>query len=235
MNDSKSIRIVIVEDHPLFGHGLSRVLETEEGLKVIAQARTGKEAIELAETLHPDVMIMDINLPEMNGLEATREIHRKFDNIGIVVVTAYDDREQFFHTIRAGAMAYFSKDVDADELISAIRAVAAGHYVIGDRVMDEPQAARWLIQEFEKIDKFEEFDRVYKPLSAREMEILRYITAGYSNKETAHKLHISRQTVKNHMSSILRKLSVNDRTQAAVTALRRGWIRLDDTDNPSNA
>jgi len=228
MTQADIIHIVIVEDHPLFGHGLRRVIETEDDLKVVAQAKTGKEAVEMAETLQPDVMLMDINLPEMNGLEATRAIRQKYDHIGIIVITAYDNRNQLFYAIRAGAMAYFPKDIKADDLIAAIRAVAKGHYVIGDRIMNEPQAARWLLQQFEKHDHFEELDRIYKPLSPREMEILRYITAGYSNKEIAYQLHISRQTVKNHMSSILRKLAVNDRTQAAILALREGWIRLKD-------
>lgn len=223
------IRLMIVEDHPLFGAGLRRVLELEEDIEVVAEARTGKEAVEKAEELHPDVIIMDINLPEMNGLQATREITSRFDDIGIIVITAYHDDEQLFHALRAGAMAYYSKDVQPSELIPAIRQVAKGNYVVGDMVMSRPQVASWLLRRFEEMALFQDADVVFAPLTPREMEILKLIVKGRSNKEIAAELGISRQTVKNHMSSILRKLAVNDRTQAAVLALKRGWIPLTET------
>jgi len=223
------VRIMIVEDHPLFGTGLKRVLELEEDFRIIAEAKSGAEAVKMAEELRPDVIIMDINLPEMNGLQATREITSRMDNVAVIVVTAYHDDEQLFHALRAGAMAYYPKDVTATELIPAIRQVTKGNYVVGDLVMGKPQVASWLLRKFDEMALFEDSDVVFKPLSPREMEILRLITKGYSNKEIARELGISRQTVKNHMSAILRKLAVNDRTQAAVTALRLGWIRLDDT------
>ena len=228
MRDEK-IRLMIVEDHPLFGAGLKRVLELEDDIEIVAEARTGKQAVELAEQYHPDVVIMDINLPEMNGLQATREITSRFDDIGVIVITAYHDDEQLFHALRAGAMAYYSKDVQPSELIPAIRQVAKGNYVVGDMVMSRPQVASWLLRRFEEMAVFQDADVVFAPLTPREMEILKLIVKGYSNKEIAAELGISRQTVKNHMSAILRKLAVNDRTQAAVTALRLGWIRLDDT------
>ncbi|NPA89905.1 MAG: response regulator transcription factor [Chloroflexi bacterium] len=225
MQPSK-IRVMIVEDHPLFGAGLKRVLELEDDIEVVAEAHTGKEAVELAEQIRPDVVIMDVNLPEMNGLQATREITTHMDNIGVIVITAYHDDEQLFHALRAGAMAYYPKDVQSSELIPAIRQVARGNYVVGDMVMSKPQVASWLLRKFEEMAVFEDADVVFSPLTPREMEILKLITKGYSNKEIARALGISRQTVKNHMSAILRKLAVNDRTQAAVLALKRGWIPL---------
>ncbi len=220
------IRVMIVEDHPLFSTGLKRVLEMEDDIEVVAEARTGKEAVEKAVTVHPDVIIMDVNLPEMNGLQATREITSRLDNVGVIVITAYHDDEQLFHALRAGAMAYYSKDVQPSELIPAIRQVARGYYVVGDVVMSRPQVASWLLKRFEEMALFPDADVVFAPLTPREMEILKLITKGYSNKEIARELGISRQTVKNHMSAILRKLAVNDRTQAAVLALKRGWISL---------
>ncbi len=220
------IRIMIVEDHPLFGAGLKRVLELEDDIEVVAEARTGKEAVELAERVQPDVIIMDVNLPEMNGLQATREITSRLDGVGVIVITAYHDDEQLFHALRAGAMAYYPKDVQSSELIPAIRQVAQGKYVVGDTVMSKPQVASWLLRRFEEMTLFQDADVVFAPLTPREMEILKLITKGYSNKEIARELHISRQTVKNHMSAILRKLAVNDRTQAAILALKRGWIPL---------
>jgi DNA-binding NarL/FixJ family response regulator len=224
------ITIMIVEDHPLFGQGLRRVLEGEDDLEIVAEVNNGKLAVERAADLQPDVILMDINLPGMNGLQATREIRAKGDDTAIIVLTAYHDEEQLFHAIRAGAAAYFPKDVSPATLIRAIREVAKGNYVIGDTVIPAAQVANWLLKQFEELAIYSDSpDDMFMPLTAREMEILQYITKGASNKEIARALGISRQTVKNHMSSILRKLAVNDRTQAAVLALRRGWIRLQDT------
>jgi DNA-binding NarL/FixJ family response regulator len=231
-SDVDIIRIMIVEDHPLFGQGLRRVLEGEDDLRVVAEVDDGAESIERALELQPDVILMDINLPSKNGLQATREIKNSANGstIGIIILTAYHDDEQLFHALRAGAAAYYPKDVMPSELIPAVRAVAANNYVIGDEVMNRPQVARWMIRQFEELAIYGESpDEMFMPLSPREMEILQYITRGASNKEIAHSLGISRQTVKNHMSAILRKLAVNDRTQAAVLALRRGWVRLEDT------
>lgn len=230
--DVDTIRIMIVEDHPLFSQGLRRVLEGEDDLRVIAEVEDGAEAVHRALELMPDVILMDINLPSKNGLQTTREIKNNPNGstIGIIILTAYHDDEQLFHALRAGAAAYYAKEVMPSVLIPAIRAVAQNNYVIGDEVMNRPQVARWMIRQFEELAIFGESpDEMFMPLSPREMEILQYITRGASNKEIAHALGISRQTVKNHMSSILRKLAVNDRTQAAVLALRRGWVRLEDT------
>ncbi len=230
--EQEIIRIMIVEDHPLFGQGLRRVLEGEADFRVIAEINDGGEAVERAIEMVPNVILMDINLPTKNGLQATREIknNAKCSGVGVIILTAYHDDEQLFHALRAGAAAYYPKDVMPSELIPAIRAVAKNNYVIGDEVMNRPQVARWMLRQFEELAVFDESpDEMFMPLSPREMEILQYITRGASNKEIAHILGISRQTVKNHMSSILRKLAVNDRTQAAVLALRRGWVRLEDT------
>ncbi len=224
------IAVMIVEDHPLFGQGLRRVLEGEDDLEVVAEVSNGELAVERAAELEPDVILMDVNLPGMNGLQATRQIRASTDRTAIIILTAYHDEEQLFHALRAGAAAYYPKDVLPSELIMAIREVANGNYVIGDHVMSAPQVANWLLKEFEELAQYgNDPDDLFMPLSPREMEILRYITRGASNKEIARALGISRQTVKNHMSSILRKLAVNDRTQAAVLALRRGWVRFEDT------
>jgi len=224
------IRIMIVEDHPLFREGLRRTLEIEPDFQVIGEAADGNEALELALAQKPDVMLVDINIPGMNGLQLTRKVKERLPDTAIIVLTAYHDESQLFHALRAGAGAYYPKDVTPKELLRAIREVHRGYYVIGDNVMKKPQVARWLIRQFEEIapagDAFPE--EMFVPLSPREMEILQCIARGLSNKEVARELGISQQTVKNHMTSILRKLAVNDRTQAALYALRRGWIRLDD-------
>jgi DNA-binding NarL/FixJ family response regulator len=224
------IPLMIVDDHPLFRAGLRRVLELEEDLDIVGESADGQQALELAREIQPKVILMDINLPSMNGLQVTRELTASHHDTAVIVLTAYHDDEQMLHALRAGASAYFPKDVDPEELVRAIHEAAKSNYVVNDAVLAKPQVASWLLSQFEQMsvtgDESPEY--TFQPLSTREMEILKCITRGQSNKEIAKLLGISRQTVKNHMTSILRKLAVNDRTQAAVYALRRGWIRLQD-------
>lgn len=221
--------IVLVDDHPLFRQGLRRVLESEEDLEVIMEIADGEEALRLIKQLTPHVVIMDINLPHMNGLQVTRELKQIVPEVAVIMLTAYHDDEQIFHAVRAGAAAYFPKDVTPRRLIEAVRQVSKGNYVIDDEVLDKPEVATWLLSQFDKVAYVDGLpNEMFAPLSPREMEILQHIARGQSNKEVAYELGISRQTVKNHMTSILRKLAVNDRTQAALYAVRRGWIRLHD-------
>jgi DNA-binding NarL/FixJ family response regulator len=223
--------LMLVDDHPLFRQGLRRVLEAEEDLEVIMEVADGEEALRLAKQLTPDVVIMDINLPHMNGLQVTRELKHAAPEVAVIMLTAYHDDEQIFHSVRAGAAAYFPKDVTPRRLVEAIRQVSRGNYVIDDEVLNKPEVAIWLLQQFDKVAYVDGLpNEMFAPLSPREMEILQHIAKGQSNKEVAYELGISRQTVKNHMTSILRKLAVNDRTQAALYAVKRGWIRLYDDD-----
>jgi DNA-binding NarL/FixJ family response regulator len=227
----EKISVMIVDDHPLFRQGLRRVIEAEDDMEVIIEVGDGEEALRLAQKMVPDVIMMDVNIPTLNGLQVTRALKAGLPNIGVIMLTAYHDDEQVFHAIKAGAGAYYPKDVTPRKLIEAIRQVSQGNYVIDDNVLAKSQVASWLLEQFEQLSTFGGSpDELFVPLSPREMEILQLIARGYSNKEIAHDLGISRQTVKNHMTSILRKLSVNDRTQAALYALRRGWIRLQDTE-----
>jgi DNA-binding NarL/FixJ family response regulator len=224
------ITVMIVDDHPVFRQGLRRVLESEDDLDVIAEVSDGIEALQLAKQMIPNVMLLDINLPGMNGLQIARSLKDLLLDINIIMLTAYHDDEQVFHAIRAGASAYFPKDVSPRRLIEAVRLVDQGSYVVEDRVLEKPEVGTWLLDQFKQVDsEIVDLDgSLLVSLSPREMEILQFIARGKSNKEIAHELGISRQTVKNHMTSILRKLAVNDRTQAAIYALRRGWIRLQD-------
>jgi RNA polymerase sigma factor (sigma-70 family) len=221
---------MLVDDHPVFRQGLRRVLENEDDLDVIAEVDDGLEALQLSKQLVPDVILLDINLPGMNGLQVARALKDTVLDINIIMLTAYHDDQQVFHAIRAGASAYFPKDVSPRRLIEAIRLVHQGSYVVEDRVLEKPQVGEWLLDQFDQVEgeEGEVMGTLLVPLSPREMEILQHIAQGKSNKEIAYELGISRQTVKNHMTSILRKLAVNDRTQAAIYALRRGWIRLQD-------
>lgn len=223
-----TISLLIVDDHPFFREGLLRVLAGEKDVQVIGEAGDGEESIEKAQSLQPDVILMDINLPRMNGLEATQRIKRIQPETAIVLLTAYDDEEQVYHAIRGGASAYHAKDVDPLQLVQTIREVHDGRYVVSNEVLTEDEVGKWLVEKYKQFGGeliFEE-ERFLSPLSQREMEILRLVVKGMSNKEIAYDLGISHQTVKNHITAILSKLGVADRTQATVYALRRGWVPL---------
>src|SRR3990172_1786396 len=213
------ISVLVIDDHPLFREGVRNVIEAEEGMRVVGEGMRGDEGLDLVRKFRPTVALIDVNLPTMNGIQVTRLIAAERLGASIVLLTAYDDEQQIFHAFSAGASAYCSKDIEAGKLLDVIRQVARGFYVVGDQVYDELGVQQWLSRDVE----------AFAPLSPREMEILQYVTRGLSNKEIASRLGISHQTVKNHMTAILHKLDVEDRTQAAVYALRHGWVRLQDT------
>ncbi len=228
---SQPLRILIAEDHPLFGQGLRRVLTLEPDLVVVAEVQDGEAAIASVQALQPDVVLMDINMPKINGLQATQEIKAVNDDVAVIILTAYDDEEQMIFALRTGASAYFVKDVLPGELIAAIRAVRLGQYVVNGQVLADTTALmEWLLAWYSERAHFDgSTEGTLMPLTAREMDVLELIVHGASNKIIAATLGISQQTVKNHMTSIFRKLAVNDRTEAAMIALRRGWIRLHDS------
>ena len=226
----KEIQVLIVDDHPVFRDGLRNILAAADDLLVVGEAGDGAEALDAAQALQPDVIVMDINIPVLNGMQATRQIKSAQPDTHVIMLTAYDDDEQIYHAIRSGASAYYAKDISPDFLVEAIRHVSQGKYVVGEQLMTQKEIERWLAEAYERFGGlWIDADEKFMPLSPREMEILKLITRGLSNKEIAYTLGISHQTVKNHMTSILRKLDVEDRTQAAVFALRRGWVRLQDT------
>jgi DNA-binding NarL/FixJ family response regulator len=222
-------RIIIVDDHPVFRQGLRDVLETDSRLEVVGEAATGEVAMQIIPDLEPDTVLMDVNLPDIMGLQVTRKIKARMPEIKFIVVTGYDDIEQAFHAIRAGASAYCAKDVSPETLIGTIMDVHDGYYVVGERKMTHDEVVKWVEEKVGRISGplAADAEDSFIPLSPREMEILEHVTHGKSNKEIAYELGISHQTVKNHMTAILRKLSVDDRTQAAVYALSRGWVRLE--------
>lgn len=230
------ISIVIVDDHQIFRQGVKLNLELQEDIEVLAECADGEEALGVIRARRPDVAIIDINLPSMNGIQVTRLLSSEHLPTRYVMLTAYDDAQQVIHAMRAGASAYCPKDIDPDKLVDVIRHVARGRYVVQEQIFDEPGIHEWLEKGVEAIagQYYADLAESFSPLSGREMEILQYVTNGLSNKEIARTLRISHQTVKNHMTSILRKLAVEDRTQAAVFALRRGWVRLSDTGSQMN-
>lgn len=226
---SQQIKLLIVDDHPVFRQGLRDVLETDSRVQVVGEAADGEIAIELAYQLNPDVILMDINLPTINGLQVTRKIRSQLPHINVVMITGYDDAEQVFHALRSGASAYCPKDITPEALLRIIFAVHEGMFVVGEKTMTHDEVVEWVDTRVGRLagSVAADSEDLFVPLSPREMEILEYVTRGLSNKEIAYKLGISHQTVKNHMTAILRKLRVDDRTQAAVYALRRGWVRLE--------
>jgi DNA-binding NarL/FixJ family response regulator len=232
---NRNISVLIVDDHPLFRDGLTKAIELEDDITVVGQCDDGPQALEAAQKLDPDVVLLDINLPKMNGLQVTRQLKSERADIAVVVLTAYHDTEQVLHAMRTGASAYCPKDITPDEIVEIIRDAAAGYYVVNDERLDERDIKSWISSHVEAASGPYALDPEdhYVPLSPREMEILQYVVRGLSNKEIASALRISHQTVKNHMTSILKKLNVQDRTQAAVTALRYGWVRIQDTDSNS--
>ena len=227
------ITVVVVEDHPLFRQGVVDTLSLEPDFINVGQAPDGENGLALIRRTLPDVAVVDVNLPGLNGQQLTRLIRDEKLPTRVILVTAYDDLEQQIHALKAGASAFCSKDVQPEQLVHIIRWVSAGGYVVEGQLLDQQQFARWLDDQVDdgKYHYYGDPEDLYQPLSRREMEVLVQITNGLSNKEIALLLGISHQTVKNHVTSVLRKLGVEDRTQAALYALRRGWIRLHGQEN----
>lgn len=207
---TEAIRILVVEDHHVVRQGLVALIKTVADMTVVAEASDGKRAVELFRQHRPDVTIMDLRLPEMGGVDAIKAIRGEFPAARIIVLTTFDGDEDIYRALQAGARGYLLKDMFGEELMDAIRAVHAGKTRI------PPAVAQRLAE------------RMGGPsLTGRELQVLKLIVAGKSNKEIGTDLAISEATVKTHINSILSKLSVSDRTQAATTALQRGIIHFD--------
>lgn len=224
-----TIRVVVVDDHPLFRQGVVDTITLEPDLVVVGEATNGEDALDVIRDLRPDVAIVDVNLPGINGHQVTQQVVSEKYATRIMLLTAYDDAEQKLHAMKVGAAGYCVKDVQPKVLAENVREIYKGNFVIGKEVLDAEQLKNWLKPDVEDETTFYgEFGELYEPLSKREMEVLGELAKGMSNKEIATSLGISHQTVKNHVTSILRKLNVEDRTQATLYALKRGWMRLQD-------
>ncbi len=213
-----TIRLMLVDDHQMLRQGLRRSLE-EEGFYVVGEASDGEEAVRLVPAAKPDVILMDVSMPDMDGVEATRRIIHADPDQRIVMLTMHADKDLIDAAIKAGAVGYLTKDCSTDEVISAVRMAANGETALS------PQLAKTMLSEVRKIDEkvAREEDRL---VTKREEEVLQLIADGCSTPEVAQKLYISQKTVKNHLASIYEKLNARDRTQAVLLAVRMGIVKL---------
>lgn len=219
------IRVMLVEDHILVREGTRELLDHEEDLRVVAEAGDGEEAVRLAAEHEPDVVIMDIAMPKLNGIEATQRIKAMNPATAVLVLTAYDDDQYVFAFLEVGAAGYLLKDVSTADLIRAIREVHAGESVL------HPTVARKVIDHFSHQARADtqQDSGALEELTSREMEALTLAAKGMTNREIADRLTISVRTVQVHLSNIFSKLGVGSRTEAVLHALRKGWITLEDT------
>jgi DNA-binding NarL/FixJ family response regulator len=221
------ITLLVADDHPLFRQGVVDALTLEKDFRVIAQASNGIEALDQIKSLRPSVAILDVNMPGLNGQQVTHHVSSDHIPTRIVLLTGYDDIEQAIHAMLAGAGGYCAKDIQPDVLARTVRAVAEGKFAVSGNVFTKRELDHWIDEQMEGARRsYSEPGAPFHPLSDREMEVLSCVVRGMSNKEIAGMLGISHQTVKNHVTSILRKFSVEDRTQAVVYALKRGWVKL---------
>jgi two-component system NarL family response regulator len=217
------IKVLIVDDHRVVREGLSAILQSKETIQVLGEAQDGQEAVEKARSLLPDVILMDVSMPKMTGVEATRIIKREFPHIGIIALTMYEEQQYIFDLVRGGATGYLLKDSDSDQIVKAIQSVYRGESLI------HPAVASKILAEFSLLaqKKGKKSGWVEHDLTEREITVLRLVADGKTNKEIANNLDLSEKTVKNHVRNIFHKLQVYDRTQAAILAIRKGLIELD--------
>lgn len=217
------IRILLADDHAVVREGTKELLEREADLAVVAEASDGKEAVQLAIRERPDVVVMDFAMPQLNGIEATRQIKAIAPGIAVLVLTAYDSDQYIFGFLEAGAAGYLLKDVHVNEVINAIRAVHAGESVL------HPTIARRVIDRFVLPNGKRTEEDALEDLTEREMEVLKLAATGRSNREIGTELTISVRTVQTHLNNVFNKMGVGSRTEAVIYALRKGWITLEDT------
>ncbi|MHB2019345.1 MAG: response regulator transcription factor [Candidatus Xenobia bacterium] len=215
------IRILVVDDHTLVREGFAKMLELSPDLQVVGQAASAREALDKVKTLNPDIVLMDINLPGMNGIDATRQIKTEHPDTEVIILSMYDEEQYVLESVKAGATGYVLKDISQEDLLRAVRTVHHGGSMI------QPSLARKVLKEFAHLAREAPApgrSTLLRELSDREVEVLQYVADGKSNKEIADQLTISEKTVKAHLRSIFRKLEVGDRAQAVAYAMRKGLV-----------
>lgn len=213
------IRIMLVDDQAMFREGLCTLLATQPDFEVVGEAADGAEALRLCPAVHPDVVLMDLRMPNLSGVAATRQLRAAHPDVRVLVLTTFDDDEDIFEGLRAGALGYLLKDAGSAKLFEAVRAAARGESFL------QPSVAAKVVAEFARLSEGSpRGEALVDPLSDRELEVLRLVAQGASNKEVAAALHIAEGTVKNHLTSVFSKLDVRDRTQAALKARSLGLL-----------
>lgn len=228
--ENRVITVVVADDHKLFREGLKRILNMEQDLQVIGECADGRQVIEFCQQHKPDVVLLDINMPVENGVTATEKLREMCPDVKVIILSIHDDESYVFETLRKGASGYLLKDMEAESLIDAIRTVAAGHAYI------HPKVTGKLIHQLRRMANTDgaaaiqaekkQPRNINVPLTKREIEVLRLMAEGKSNKMIGEHLFISEKTVKNHVSSILQKMEVEDRTQAVIVSIKNGWVTL---------
>jgi len=220
------IRVIIVSQQSLFRQGIEHLLSDMEDIEISGSAEVNDEVLLAIDTLPPDVAIVDIDGPSDSGFTLARRIKQRSPNIAVVVLTSNSNDAQLFQALKAQAAAYLSKEITADQLADTIRHVACGEHPINESLTSRPRVAEQVLHQFQELSWRDEAEAFISPLTPRETEILNYIAQGYLNKQIAIKLGISEQTIKNYVTSILRKLNANARTEAVVVAIKRGLISI---------
>lgn len=219
---NEAIRLILVDDHVMLRQGTAELLRREPDLQVVAEAGNGREAVELARALKPDVVVMDIRMPVLNGIEATRRIRESLPEVQVLVLTAHDDDQYVFSLLQAGASGYLLKTAPVSELIKAIRQVKAGESPLS------PQIARKVVAHMRGDARSQTGDDgSVDALTPRELEVLQMLARGMSNQAIAEALYISDRTVQAHLTNIFAKMQVTSRLDAVLTAIRRGWLTLE--------
>jgi len=220
------IQVIIVSQQFLFRQGIEHALSEMKDVIISATAEVNDEVLSIIDTLPPDVALVDIDALNDSGLKLARKIKQRLPSIGVIVLTSNPEDAQLFQALKAQAVAYLSKEINPDELIHTIRRVARGEHPINENLTARPKLAEQVLHQFQELSWRSETEGFIAPLTPREMEILNYIAQGYLNKQIAAELDISEQTIKNHVTSILRKLNANARTEAVVVAIKQGLITV---------
>ncbi len=221
---NRPARLVVVDDHDLVRSGLKALLSTQEGLTIVGEAANGREALDLCGRVRPDLVLMDVRMPDMDGLAATREIKLRFNDVSVLILTTYENEDYLLEAIRAGAAGYVLKDASEQQLVTAIRRVLEGESAL-NRDLATELLWRLATKAPERLTEREPAD-LPEPLTPRELEVLRLLALGHTNRQVAKELVISLGTSKNHVEHIRVKLGASDRTQAVVRALELGLITL---------